>query len=196
MSQRQDPQVEEVIEGQSRRTARPNILDWCTLAVEDMAVSVERLNRDLDGNPTNNVIWRDVLDIFSLRRWAFVFPGGGAARGGRIRRVRIRPATPTPGSAPAPMRPTRRAVLRQAVRAQAAQAAPPQSQVPPPPPSPAPRMTTPPPSSVQARPMPPPPPSSSPSAQSAPSLNTGEKIVIESGDFKSDKKPGWFRRNK
>lgn len=169
MSQSYDPQVEEVNEGTSRQTAQPNILDWCTLAVEDMAVSVERLNRDLDGNPTNNIIWRDVLNILSLRRWAFILPGGGAARGGRIRRVRIRPANPTP----TPTRPTPRAVLRQAIRAQAAQTQPPS---PPPPVQPA--------------------PSSSPSVQAAQFnlTNTGGKVVIESGDFKNDKKPGWFRR--
>lgn len=97
-------EVEEVIGVKHRVVAPDNFLDWCNFAVADMARSVEKLNRDLDADRNNQVIWRDVTDILSLRRWAFVFPGGGAVRGGRRSRVRIRPAVPgqTRRSRPAP----------------------------------------------------------------------------------------------
>ena len=79
-----------------RRPASNGLLDWIGAATEDMADSVARLNHDLDRRETDpqwgRRAWRDSWDIVSLRRWAFLLPGGGALRGGRKPGV-IQPAT-------------------------------------------------------------------------------------------------------
>lgn len=61
-----------------------SLFDWVTFATADLADSFERLNHDLDNREKDphweRKVWRDSLDIISLRRWAFLFPGGGALR--------------------------------------------------------------------------------------------------------------------
>lgn len=79
-----------------RRPEDNTIIDWLGAATEDMADAVARLNRNLDKRESDphweRKIWRDMVNIVSLRRWAFLLPGGGALRGGRAPGV-IRPAT-------------------------------------------------------------------------------------------------------
>jgi hypothetical protein len=70
-----------------RRPKSNSLLAWTGAAIEDLADSVERLNHDL-GQRENDPKWvrrtfNNSWDIVSLRRWSFIFPGGGALRGGR-----------------------------------------------------------------------------------------------------------------
>ncbi len=78
-----------------RKPADNSLIDWLGAATEDLADSLARLNRHLDQRETNpnwsRQAVRDSLDLLSLRRWAFLLPGGGAVRRGRVPRI-IRPA--------------------------------------------------------------------------------------------------------
>ncbi len=73
-----------------------SLIDWIGVATEDMADAVARLNNDLDKRDTDphweRKAWHNSLNILSLRRWAFLLPGGGALRGGRQPSI-IPPAT-------------------------------------------------------------------------------------------------------
>lgn len=80
-----------------RKPENNGLFDWLTVATEDLADSFARLNHDLDRREVTpnweRKVWHDTLDTVSLRRWAFILPGGGALRG-RMSKRQINPATP------------------------------------------------------------------------------------------------------
>ncbi|HEX2915278.1 MAG TPA: hypothetical protein VH186_31225 [Chloroflexia bacterium] len=70
-----------------RRPQSNTFIAWLGAATEDLADTVERLNNDLDNRDNDpdwgRKVWKDSVDIVSLRRWSFLLPGGGALRAGR-----------------------------------------------------------------------------------------------------------------
>jgi hypothetical protein len=85
-----DPQVRVKV----RRGGRVKGLVECFAeATDDLADNFEELNETL-GNREKLPNWErravnETVRLFSLRRWAFILPGGGAYRGGRIRKARV-----------------------------------------------------------------------------------------------------------
>lgn len=80
------------------RPASNSLIDWIAAATEDMADNLSRLNDTLDKRETDPYwgrrVWRESLGLFSLRRWAFLLPGGGALRGGRPPVITSKPTIP------------------------------------------------------------------------------------------------------
>jgi hypothetical protein len=100
MTQPMNPQVRVKVDtepkvqikvGRNRRVK--GLVECFAEATDDLADNFEKLNETL-GNREKLSHWErraanETLRLFSLRRWAFILPGGGAYRGGRIRKARL-----------------------------------------------------------------------------------------------------------
>jgi hypothetical protein len=69
-----------------RRPKEDSLAGWTGAAIQDVAESVGQLADNL-GKINDNPDWGEqvvtgYVRIFSLRRWSFLLPGGGALRGG------------------------------------------------------------------------------------------------------------------
>jgi hypothetical protein len=70
-----------------------SLFDWTVWAITDIADNVADLNKSL-GKGDNQAVVNDLKNLISLRRWAFILPGGGKLRGGRRVKAQIRRAVP------------------------------------------------------------------------------------------------------
>lgn len=87
----------------NRRVTPPptdnSLVEWTSYAVEDWINNFADAAKGFaDGNFRKGV--RETVRLYSLKRWAFILPGGGALRGGKIRPAAKRPATVPPAAAP------------------------------------------------------------------------------------------------
>jgi len=85
-----------------------SLFGWTVWAITDIADNVVALNKSLDKGD-DKAAWDDVRNLLSLRRWAFILPGGGTLRGGRRVKAQIKrtvSAMPTTNSPPSETRPS------------------------------------------------------------------------------------------